>query len=223
MKRVLATLLSAVGLSRPDTKGHEVQSIDPSKILFSVPTISDDLAPCEEVAPPLPDSAFTLHEDDWCKVEFYAASRMQELKRMLTEYKAFEAQNRTSSGWKNVFLRRVERSPVLEGGDALHRLEGFLGSKAGGAPVLHSTMSLTGQVVGGFTISLGGNIVLYGCTSSEGIPVLAASVGEHPDDQVLTQAFALLHNETGLILVDWINQFMLVGVDGGGQLEVWRA
>lgn len=80
--------------------------MDPSKILFSVPTISDDLGPVEKVELPLPDSTFTLHEDDWCLVEFYSVARLPELKRMLTEYKAFEAKNRTSSGWKNVYVRR---------------------------------------------------------------------------------------------------------------------
>lgn len=222
MKRVFATLLSAIGLSRPDAKGQDLQTIDPSKILYTVPTISDDLAPVEKVELPLSDSAFTLHEDDWCQIEFFTAARLPELKRVLTEYKAFEAKNRTSSGWKNVYVRRVERSPVLGGSDALRRLEELMKSVAGDAPVLHATSSLTGRVVRGFSMSLGGNIWMYGYDSDQGLPVLAASVGQNPDDQVLTSAFALLHREAGLLLVDWKQQLVLVGVDARGQIEIWR-
>ncbi len=222
MKRVFATLLSAVGLSRPDAKGQDVQTIDPSKILYTVPTISDDLAPVEKVELPLADSAFTLHEDDWCQVEFFTTARLPELQRMLKEYKAFEAKNRTSSGWKNVYVRRIERSPVLAGGDGVERLGGLLKVNAGDAPVLHATASLTGRVTNGFSMSLGGNIWLYGYASNEGIPILAASVGEHPDDQVLTTAFAVLCREAGLVLVDWKQQLLLTGVDDRGKIEVWR-
>lgn len=222
MKRLFATLLSAVGLSRPDAKGQEVQTMDPSKMLFSVPTISDDLGPVEKVELPLPDSTFTLHEDDWCLVEFYSVARLPELKRMLTEYKAFEAKNRTSSGWKNVYVRRIERTPVMVGSGALERLSSLLGTTAGDAPVLHSTTALTGRVVQGFSMALGGNIRLYGYAANEGLHVVAASVGEHPDDQMLTSAFAKLHKEEGLVLVDWKNQFILVGLSDGGHIDVWK-
>lgn len=222
MKHLFAKLLSVVGISRPDGKGQEVQTLDPSKILFSVPTIADDLGPVEKVDLPLPDNTFTLHEDDWCLVEFHSATHLHELKRMLTEYKAFEAKNRTSSGWKNVYVRRMERTPVIVGSGGLERLSSLLGTTADDAPVLHSTTALTGRVRQGFSMTLGGNIRLYGYVSNEGLPVLAASVGEHPDDHVLTSAFAKLHKEAGLILVDWKNQFILVGVSDGGQIEIWK-
>lgn len=219
MKQFFAAVFGGL---RSEEKGKSVQTIDPNTIRYTVPTISDDLAPMEQVQVPLPEGAFTLHEDDWCQVEFFAAARLPELQRMLNEYRAFESKNRASYGWNNVYVRRIERSPVLGGGDALERLGGLLNSNAGDAPVLHATASLTGRVTNGFSMSLGGNIWLYGYASNEGIPVLAASVGEHPDDQVLTTAFAVLYREAGLVLVDWKQQLVLVGVDGNGQIEVWR-
>ncbi|MEO8066774.1 MAG: hypothetical protein ABI599_03680 [Flavobacteriales bacterium] len=222
MKRLFTTLLSVVGLSRPDARGQDIQTIDPSKILYTVPTISNDLSPVEKVDLPLPDSAFTLHEDDWCQVEFFTAERLPELQRMLKEYKTFESKNRTSSGWKNVYVRRIERLPVFTGEASPQRLGLLLKSTVGDAPILHATASLTGRVSNGFSMSLDGNIWLYGYTSDGGISVLAASVGEHPDDQVLTSVFATLHREAGLVLVDWKQQLLLVGVDGGGQIEVWQ-
>jgi hypothetical protein len=119
-------------------------------------------------------------------------------------------------------VRRVERSSVLGGVDALQRLEGLMKSNSGDAPVLHSTSSLTGRVAHGFSMSLGGNIWMYGYASDQGLPVLAASVGQNPDDQLLVSAFTKLHREARLILVDWKQQLVLVGVDASGQIEVWR-
>lgn len=222
MKGVFDKLLSAVGLSRSVANGQDIQTIDPSKILYTVPTISDDLAPLEKVELPLASSALVLHEDDWCQVEFFTAARLPELKRTLTEYKAFEARSRTSSAWKNVYVRRIERTPVLAGEDPRKRLSVLVKADLGAAPILYVSDSITGQVVHGFSMSLGGNIWLYGYVSAEGIPVLAASVGSDPDDQVLVSAFAQLRREAGLVLVDWKQQLVLVGVDASGTIEIWR-
>ena len=53
--------------------------------------------------------------------------------------------------------------------------------KTEGAVALFSSSTIGGQVKDGFTISLGGNVALYGYTNDEGIPVLGASVGQNPD------------------------------------------
>lgn len=222
MKRLFALIRSVVGFSRLDAKGQDSQTIDPNKILFTIPTLSDDLAPVEQVQLPIPDSAFTMHEDDWCQVEFFPKARLPQLHRMLKEYKSFERINRSSFGWKNVYVRRIERVPVLSGEQALTRLGSMFSSTVGQAPILHATTSLTGQVTNGFTMPLGGNIWLYGFVSDEEVPVLAALVGEHPDDAVLTAALCKLSHAEGLVLVDWKQQLVLTGVYSAGMVEVWR-
>jgi hypothetical protein len=121
-----------------------------------------------------------------------------------------------------VYVRKVERTSVVGGNQALSKLETVLGAKAGVAAVLFSASSITGQVTNGFSVALGGNITLYGYASQAGIPILGALVGENPDHQLLVRAFAKLNAEEELVLVDWRQQLILVSVAPNGQLDVWR-
>lgn len=222
MKKLFLSLLSAVGLTRNEVADHPIETVDPRTILFSVPTISDDLAILEQVLVPLQDSSLELHEDYWCQVEFFPNERLPELQRILCEYKVFEAMNRTPSGWKDVYARRIERLPVLEAVNALERLEMLLNAKTGPGPVLHSSTAVMGRVTDGFSIPIGGNIHLYGYREGSGIIVLGASVGKDPDHNSLTTAFAKLNQGLGLVLVDWQTQMVLVGLDDAGGIQVWR-
>ncbi len=197
--------------------------------MFTVPTISNDLAPVEPVtSKPNPEQP-AFHEDDWCQVEFYPRSYLPELQRMLQEYKTFELANRqktTIQGkdywvWRNTYVRKVVRNPLIAGSAPLPQLESTLGAKAGPAPVLYSSGALTGRVREGFTLPLGGNVILYGYQNSGQIPVLGALVGNNPDNQVLTKAFEKLHAAYGLVLVDWRSQFILVSSSEGGKLDLW--
>lgn len=210
------------GLSRTSDKEQKTQTIDPSKILFTVPTLSDDIAPLEQLEGPPSKDALVLHEDDWCQVEFLPRDRLVALQRIFQEYKAFELANRTNHGWRNVYVRKLQRTPLITGADALHRLESLLGIGTGPAPILHSSGTIIGRPVNGFSIELGGTITLYGYTTMDGIPVLAASVGPQPDDRLLTNAFLKLHHDAGLILVDWKQQFVLMGASTSGEIKVWR-
>jgi hypothetical protein len=222
MKKLFTSALSMLGLSKADDSGQKIQTIDASRILYSVPTLSDDLAPMEQLDGTLPKDTFAFHEDDWCQVEFLPKDRIAELQRILKEYKAFEAANRTKQGWRSVYVRKIQRSPLITGADALRRLETLLGAKAGQSPILYSSGAITGHVVNGFSIPLGGNITLYGYTTEDGIPVLAASVGAHPDDRLLVNTFVKLNTEAGLVLVDWKQQMALVGSTPSGEIEALR-
>jgi hypothetical protein len=62
-------------------------------------------------------------------------------------------------------------------------------------------------VKGGFSLRLGGSVTLYGYAIPAGIPVLAALLGDNPDDHRLVEAFARLNAAEELVLVDWRQQF----------------
>lgn len=222
MKRLLTSLLALAGVSSSAQPAPAAQSIDPKTILFSVPTLSNDIAALEKMerAPAATDLVF--HEDDWSQVEFLPKSLLPEIQRMLKEYKAFEQANRVpSGGWRNVYVRKIQRQPLVADPQPVQQLETILGAKVGGTLLLYSTDTTGGRVKDGFVLPLGGNVTLYGYTANDSIPVLGASVGQNPDDTKLTQAFTKPNSSAGLVLVDWRAQMVLVSTTESGQIEVW--
>jgi hypothetical protein len=198
------------------------QKIDPKAILFSLPTISDDLPELEQVqGRPEPD-VLMLHEDDWTQLEFFPKERLAEIEQMLREYKPFEAENRAGTGWKKPFVRKIARRSVVRGSKVPDRLAVVLEARVAPAPIVMSAPSIGGRVRNGFTIPLGGNVNLYGCEDDAGISVLGVSLGRDPVDHNLTEAFARLNAAEGLILVDWRQQFVLTGVEADGNIRVWQ-
>src|ERR1700733_2495876 len=159
MKKLIASVLAFIGATGSAQSPQKVQTIDPKKILFSVPTLSNDIAPLERVDSPPNKTDLIFHEDDWSQVEFLPKSLVPEIQRMLKEYKSFEQAQRVRSGWRNVYVRKITRGPIATGPQPIHRLEKILGAKAGPAPILFSTSTTGGRVKDGFTIPLGGNVV----------------------------------------------------------------
>jgi hypothetical protein len=207
VKRLIGKLL---GLGSAETY------VDPGALLYSLPTISNDVAERENGAPPAPGD-LTFHEDDWAQVEFFRQDRLPELQRMLAEFKMFERANRVpGSGWRNIYVRAIARAPVIKGPNAIAHLEQALGVAKGPAPFVSA-----GRVRNGFTLPLGGGIALYGIVKDTHVPVLGAAVGSAPDDLQLATAFAKLSASDGLVLIDWRQQFVITGTKAG-KLSVWR-
>jgi hypothetical protein len=222
MKRLLAPLLALAGVAGIAQAQPKVQMLNPKTILFTTPTISNDLAQLEPVHREPSSVDFVFHEDEWSQVEFFPRSQLGEVQRLLKDYKPFERAQRVQHGWREVYVRKVRRVPVLSGSDATHQLEVLLGAKAGTAPMLLSSGSVSGIVKNGFSLPIGGNVTLYGYRDAQGIPILGAIIGRNPDDTKLTKAFMKLNSDQGLILVDWRAQLVLVSVSPSGQIETWQ-
>lgn len=200
-----------------------IEHHDPDAILFSIPTLSNDLAPLDPVQGNYGVDSFIFHEDEWSQVEFLPAAQLGKVQDILTEYSAFEEANRVEGGWKKVYVRNFQRIPVVSGNTALPWLQRQLGVGVQAAPLLFSTNRLLGSVHDGFSLPLGGNIILYGYHDENGIPVLGAYLGAGADNATLLRAFSVLNASIGLILVDWRSQFILVSSQSSGPVEVWRA
>src|SRR5688500_4524901 len=138
MKKIIASALSLIGISSSAAPDQKAQLLDAKSILFSVPTISNDLAPLTRFDAALEDALVAFHEDEWSQIEFFSRTQLPALKQMMSEYKSFEAANRVEYGWRNVYVREIERTPVLAGSRALNKIEAVLHATAGAAPVLFS-------------------------------------------------------------------------------------
>ena len=200
-----------------------MQTLNPDDILFSVPTLSNDLPNLLGIDQAPDEHDFFLNEDDWSQLEFFSGDRLEEMQRMLGELKEFEAAHRCEAGWRKVYVRNIARLPMANGSLTVDDITKQLNAKPGRAPMLYQAPNtLTGQVEHGFSMQIGGNISLYGYTEGEDISILATSLGAQADNARLAHAFMQLHASLGLIMVDWRSQFLLQGVNAEGQINIWR-
>lgn len=210
-----------MGFSAMAFPEDEIKNVDPKNILFSTPTLSNELPKMAASAAQPTEKDVVLHEDDWAQVEFLPKSQLETVRKILREYKEFELINRTENGWRKVYIRKFERLPVMDGNGALAETEKMLGGKAGSPPLLASVSGI-GTVTKGFTLNLGRNVNLYGYASDRGIMELGADIGKNPDSASLTNAFTKINARNGSILVDWKAQMILVSTLPSGQIEIWR-
>ncbi|MBV8634696.1 MAG: hypothetical protein JO002_09425 [Burkholderiaceae bacterium] len=195
---------------------------DTKIILYSLPTISDDLPPLEPPTEEPSGADMFIEEDMWSQIEFFAGERLDGIRHMLAEYSGFERPHRTDEGWRQIYVRKMARTLVIAGGQAVVQLEKVLGLPAGRAPLLYSAQKVSGKVKGGFSFKLEGNVSLYGQADEDGVAILGATLGYMADSTKLTDAFAKLHAAFGVMLVDWCAQVALVSVNASGQIDVLR-
>lgn len=201
---------------------NEIQEIDPSEILYTTPTIANELPPLTEITSEGEATIFPIHEDDWSQIEFLHPSQLQEVQKHMGEYSAFEAENRREVGWQNVYLRNFVHKPIFTAMQPKKKLLNILNAEEGDPPILHSSSAITGLVKNGFSASVGAGVVLYGYTDGMKVVALGASLGEDPSNEALVSVFSKLNSKWGLVLVDWRSQFILTGVDKSGQIKVWH-
>lgn len=216
MKKFIAGLMAAVGMST--NAGQTIEEVDVNSILYSMPTISGDAIEYQIPDEKTFEGAPQFHEDEWCQLEFFTKSRLEEMQQKLTEYKAFESKNRTESGWKEIYVRNILRNKFSLSINSLAAIEG---SKVQPAPILTTASRPLGQVKNGFTISLGEGALLYGIEQDDKLISLAATVYSDEGNQALTSTFMALDNLENLILVDWRGQMIITG-GSDGKLGVWK-
>ena len=221
MRKLLVALMTMLGFAQSAEAGSAPQMMDPSKILFLMSTIADDLPPLDPLTGPPGAGALELHEDEWTQNEFLPKAMLPEIQRMLSELKVFEAENRAGPGFRSIYIRKFERARLMAGKTALEHLQSVLGAGVGPAPLVTSVEGVA-RVRNGFTMEIGRNVHLYGYADDSGIPVIAADLGSNPDDQRLVEAFAKLNASDGLVFVDWRQQVLLVSTAADGTIEVWR-
>lgn len=221
MKKLIASLMAAIGISSTPHAADRIETIDINKIRYTMPTVAADqikfVVPTKESFAGAPQ----FHEDEWAQLEFFPKARLPEIQKLLKEYKVFEKANRTQYGWSKIYARQIARTPIAPPDISPKKLSIETQYQLLPAPILVTTSTPLGQVKDGFTLNLGTNAHLYGLANSKGIIVLAAHLAG-ADDMLLSHAFAALNKKYGLILVDWRQQFILVSVASNGEFSVWH-
>ncbi|WP_213947449.1 hypothetical protein [Luteibacter sp. dw_328] len=210
-------LKSSLGSKNADV---EKKTIDVTSIRYSMPTVASDVLTFVVPTQASFEGAPQFHEDEWCQIEILPAASLKELQTTLAEYKIFEEAHRLQYGWSQIFSRRLTRTVLIEGTDAVDKLAVLFGTAPTNSPILTTTSRPLGQVESGFAIKPLSDVLLYGVADERGITALGAMV--QGDDRQLSQVFAKLHSSFGFMLVDWRQQLALCSVGLDGNFAIWR-
>ncbi len=177
---------------------------DPSKILFSTPTLCD-LAPAVEAQPAQPaKDDFILHEDNWRQVEFVALKDEGYLANLVQEVSQFEKSNRVDVGWKEVFVRKEHPTPIKTLNLSFRKMIASFQPNDDVHSIFLTTGSSSAKVSGGFSCNVQQLGVIYGQRQEDSILELGFEPlrSNAPVDSALA-ALSAYCTQNHLLMVDW--------------------
>ncbi len=104
---VLLRRANRTARTEPEPSGApgEFATIDPSKLLSSLPTICDRMAPLQAPTEAPTRSDLTMHEDEWRQIEFVPLVDSAYIASKLAELRQFKIERRSGPGWTDTFAR----------------------------------------------------------------------------------------------------------------------
>lgn len=171
--------------------------MSPGDILFSLPTIADELPRCE------PGTAgLALHEDDWRQVELCAASLDATVAACIARIDRIVREKRHPSGaFEEIHLRRELPDPLP--GVVVTR-EALRAAVPGAVDLDGVLIHGAGRVIDGFALGLGSGICVYGFWREGRAAVLAFhALEEGAEVDRDAAAIAALMSAHELRLVSW--------------------
>jgi hypothetical protein len=193
-----------VGVVRVYVRSLAGSPVDPRSIVFSMPTLADDLPPLEEGAVREGRRLLELHEDDWRQIEFFSAGAEPRVSETLHHVRKVLDEERTESGAFERLHVRTGLGPPLQG--VRLPLSDVHGTLRGATPLDGiAILGAPGLVKDGFAFDGGAAFELYGVAPRGEVEVLALRPSMIPDADLAADAHALamLMLRRGLKLVDW--------------------
>ena len=185
-------------------RANPVTLIDPSKLLFSLPTITNDaLPPIAPGSSKLNQDVIEIHEDDWRQIEWISATAGEAITSELKAIREIYEHHRDSVGFRKLHLRQAIPAPLADRQLRLDDLLQALGPRATRLAGF-AYRDVAGIAESSFAIRLISSIELYGFAPLGQIQTLcvaATRVNNVPQPDIENLArFAAAHD---LILVDW--------------------
>lgn len=183
----------------------EVTSIDPSKMLFSLPTINDELPARED--PASMENVLVVHEDDWRQFEFIAAQYHDEITQERQSVMDIKDNQRVESGFKNLHIRRLITHPLAGTQIALSALE-----KAFSVEHIYSGVAFNdaaSTIVNSFALLTPSGWILWGQTDDNGnVSTLCLCNTQQASVSAITGQIDTFIADNHLILIDWVRIFL---------------
>ncbi len=165
---------------------RKVQPVDPSTLLFSLPTVADEIPQVEEPAP-ADAPVFRLTEDDWLQLELIPTAQRPQVQADLDAVQAVVTHERAGVGFKQLHVRKALPAPFARAPLPLADLRARFGPERPVAWVDHA-----GVLTGCFAFTLPSGAVLYG-QARDGLVVALGLSALEPE----------VAASLGLALIDW--------------------
>jgi hypothetical protein len=191
------------GTLRIELREVEYAMVDPSELLYSLPSISNELPPIAEGSTKLGRNVLELHEDDWRQVEFVALAHQPAIATAFAAIERIYTEHRKDSGFDELHIRNEVPAPLEGTSLTVAGLRGAVGETVTWLDGV-SFHGVAGRVEGSFAVKLPSGPALYGLQREGRISVLGlhhtkASAAIEGDARLLA-ALAAKHQ---LCLVDW--------------------
>lgn len=181
----------------------KVSTVNPRDILYSLPTLCEQLPSIAEGSTKLGKNVLELHEDDWRQVELVALSFESSIEAELKAIERIFTQHRKSPGFDALHIRKELPTPLQGSWLTLADLRSALGETASWLDGV-SFQGVAGVVAGGFAVKLPSGLTVYGTEKEGRVSTLAlrpTKLGAAAEgDARLLSALAIRHQ---LCLVDW--------------------
>ncbi|MHB8877651.1 MAG: hypothetical protein ACYC8T_28500 [Myxococcaceae bacterium] len=193
------TALEFVASGALKLRMRKLEQVDPSKLLFSLPTVADEI-PQPVEAPSAPEPLLRLPEDDWLQLELLPREAEAAARRELSAIQQILDHERSGEGFKKLHLRKALAHPFAARPLSFEELCAAAGDPPE-RPIAWAQGS--GVLEGGFALCLPSGLVLYGQRSPAGVTGLG--VAPKPPREPSRAAGELSHlmASLGLLLADW--------------------
>ncbi|AHG22918.1 hypothetical protein Z042_19295 [Chania multitudinisentens RB-25] len=181
---------------------QEIFDIDPTKLLFSLPTISNDLAMVEAVSSL--ENVLVLREDDWRQFEFLSFSLNELVQQEVQDILAIYHTQREAAGFKQVHVRKRIAEPLPGVALPLESLAHLFNIEKRFSGVAFNNAAAT--IVNGFARQTGSGWIFWGQTDAQNNLVVLCLLPPHDADAAIMAKkiddFVLAND---LLLVDWVS------------------
>lgn len=183
---------------------HQVTQIDPSKILYSLPTINDAIAASEPVKSL--DGFVMVEEDDWRQFEFIDRVHAESIREELEEIVEIYQNHRVGAGFKHLHLRQKITDPLPRTPLTISLIEQAfdVAQTYAGAAFGSSQVAITDS----FAMRTTSGWLLWGQTDASGvITALNFAPTQHADVAEVASRVDAFLTAHSLYLVDWSRLF----------------
>lgn len=170
----------------------KIQMIDPRELLFSLPTINDEISETENVSI---DNLFVIHEDDWRQWEFISKKYNPEIRQELSAIVEIYEKHRVGMGFDKIHIRRSVVNPLIDKNIKIEEFEQMLDitKRSDGFG-----LAGRGKVKNSFAFQIAQGTTFYGQTENGLITVLC--VQNYEDSIQLVKQIA---EQYEIVFVDW--------------------
>ncbi|HZQ48335.1 MAG TPA: hypothetical protein VFC07_15065 [Verrucomicrobiae bacterium] len=174
----------------------------PDDILFSLPTISDDVGTAAGNALPN-EKIFSIHEDDWRQLEFVSQGLAHEIQLEIADIQNIYQKERSEAGFKKVHVRERIPNPFENRPITLAELESIFHPQEKFEAV--GFQRTRGTIPNSFAWKLDRDLILWGVTDQSGKIERLCVQGAPASENIalFSKAFSSFNSQYELIFVDW--------------------